>query len=351
MVKDVLPVEVDPNSADEAFWRRYHAFRRERHAETRPDDPILPDAVDEARLRHKHARQFDVQVYYEIARDGEMLSWFSGHTVAPASPGYEKNKDFFEAGVEVARAHRRQGIGTMWLPVALELMDRHGSRILSLWAEEESGHAFLRRLAGEPKFHAAENRLRFADVDWAMVRRWIEAGAARSPETRLEIYDGPIPESMLDEYAPRLGSLLNSIPWDDAEHGEIVITPAQMLEWQARMAAMDTTMHTVLAREPDGDISGITDVSQNRHLPTLVEQMFTGVKPEARGRGLGKWIKAAMLEKVRAEYPQAVWMITGNAESNGPMLSINHRLGFTRYRAGAQYQISRDRLAEIVRGL
>lgn len=299
-------------------------------------------------MRHKHAREFTLQVYYEISRGGEMLGWFAGHAARPGSPGYEKNKDFFDADFEVASEHRRKGIGTIWLRLALDLLDRHGCRLLNLWTEEESGHAFLRPRAGEPKFHAAENRLKLADVDWAMVRRWVEEGAARSPETRLEVYDGPIPDSMLEEYAPRLSSLLNSIPWDDLDHGEIVITPAEIREWDRRMAVTESTVHTVVARERDGDISAITDVSYCRHLPTLVEQMFTGVKPETRGRGMGKWIKATMLEKLRREHPDAVWITTGNAESNAAMLSINHRLGFRQYRAGAQYQISRDRLAEIV---
>ena len=58
-------------------------------------------------------------------------------------------------------------------------------------------------------------------------------------------------------------------------------------------------------------------------------------------------IPDAMLEKIRAEHPHAEWMITGNAESNGPMLSINHRLGFKEHRAGAVYQVSRERLAEV----
>ncbi len=107
-------------------------------------------------------------------------------------------------------------------------------------------------------------------------------------------------------------------------------------------------MHTVLTREPDGSISGMTDVSYTPHQPTFIHQMFTGVRPDARGRGLGKWLKAAMLEKIHADYPKVEWWITGNAESNAPMLSINHRLGFKQYRAGAQYQISRDKLAEIV---
>ena len=348
MVKDLVPVEVDPNSAGAEFWRRYHVFRRERHAATRPDDPILPDGVATAELKAMSAREFDIQVYFEISRDGEMISWFHGHTVRPGSPGYEKNRDFFEANWWVLPAHRRRGVGSRWLPVALAQLDRHGCRTLNVWTEEEDGHAFLTRLAGEPKFHFAENRLRVVEVDWAMVRRWVEEGEARSPETRLEIYDGPIPDSMLDDYAPLLAGLLNTIPFEQLDHGEFVITPTKMRAWYARMAATDTTQHTVLTREPDGVISGMTDVSFTPHLPTLVEQMFTGVRPEARGRGLGKWIKATKLEKLRAEYPQAEWMITGNAESNGPMLSINHRLGFRQYRAGAEYQISRDRLAEIV---
>jgi mycothiol synthase len=349
MVKDLVPVEVDPNSADADFWRRYHVFRRARHAETRPEDPILPDEIEERQM--KLVRQFDIDIRFEVSRDGEMVSWLHGHTVRPGAPGYEKNRDFLEADFEVLPEHRRQGIGTGWLPVVLRLLDRHGCRLWNVWSEEESGHAFLRRFAGEPKFHAAENRLKFADVDWAMVRRWVEEGETRSPQTKLEVYDGPIPDEMLEEYAPTIGGLLNTIPWDDLDHGEIVITPEQMREWYRRMAAVDRDQHTVLTRERDGVISGITDVSFTPHLPTLIEQMFTGVRPGARGRGLGKWIKAAMLEKIRAEHPEAVWMLTGNAESNGPMLSINRRLGFFQYRAGSEYQVSRERLAEVVAAL
>jgi len=293
-------------------------------------------------------REFDSEVYLEISRDGEMLSCFMGRTAKPGAPGYEKNRDFFEGDFEVLPQYRRQGIGSMWLPVALSLLDRHGCRMLDLWTEEEDGHRFLRRIAGEPKFHAAENRLRLADVDWSMVRRWVEEGERRSPETRLEVYDGPMPDSMLDEYAPQLSGLLNTIPFEELDHGEIVITPATMREWFARMAATGSTMHTILTREPDGSMSGMTDVSYTRHQPTLIHQMFTGVRPDARGRGLGKWLKAAMLEKIHADYPNVEWWITGNAESNAPMLSINRRLGFKQYRAGAQYQVSRDRLAEIV---
>jgi hypothetical protein len=50
-------------------------------------------------------------------------------------------------------------------------------------------------------------------------------------------------------------------------------------------------------------------------------------------------------------YPEAEWIATGNADSNGPMLAINKKMGFKRYRWGAEYQISRDKLAERVKAL
>ena len=80
-------------------------------------------------------------------------------------------------------------------------------------------------------------------------------------------------------------------------------------------------------------------------------ELFTGVRPDARGRGIGKWLKAYMLDRMHRLYPDAEWISTGNADSNGPMLAINMKMGFKRHRWGAEYQISRDQLAERVEAL
>jgi mycothiol synthase len=344
MVKHLVPAPVDANSASADFWRRYHAFRRDRHLETRPDDPLLPDDVEEAKLRQAH--NFEIVYRYEIARDGEMLSWLGCNTVKPGAPGYESNRHVLHAGGAVRRDHRRQGVGRVWLPLVVELMDRHGCTVLNVGADEESGHAFLRWLGAEARLSDAESRLQLAEVDWPMVDRWISEGAARSPQTRLEQYDGPIPEAMRTEYAAQLSSLLNTIPFEQLDHGEIVITPPQMSEWYERMAAVQETSHTVVTREPDGSLSAMTDTTWSPHMPAVIHQQFTGVRPDARGRGIGKWIKAVMVRRVHELYPEAQWITTYNASSNDPMLAINHALGFRRHRVGAEYQISRDDLAK-----
>jgi GNAT superfamily N-acetyltransferase len=343
MVGELAPVQVDFKTAGADFWKRYHTYRRLRHDESRPDDPLRPDHVEEIRL--KRDSPFDINYQYEIARDGVLLSWFWGSTSKPGTPGHESNKHLFWGDLYVRPDHRRQRIGASWLPVVLELMDTHGCTVAGFEAEEVSGHAFLKWVGAEAKLAGAENRLKVADVDWSLVKRWIDEGPERSVQTRLEVYDGPIPEAMLEDFAPQLTSMLKTIPFENLDIGEILVTPEHIRDWDARFALTGVLQHTVLTREPDGVISSITDTCWDPSRPTIIEQRFTGVRPDARGRGLGKWIKAKMLAHMHELYPMAEWVVTDNAGSNAPMLAINTKMGFKQYREGSEYQIGRDALA------
>ena len=337
------PVEVDVQNAGPDFWARYHAYRRSRLAETRPDDPISPDDIVEAELKREDP--YELHYRYEISDGDRMLSWFTMGVYRPDAPGYDTNKHLLWAEGSVNRDHRRQGIGRSWIPFALEIMVRHSCTTLSVGTEEKSGHAFLKWLGAESKLTGAENRLQLADVDWAMLERWVADGRMRSPDTRMEVYDGRLPESMWEDYCPQLSFMLNTMPFENLDHGEIVVTPPMMAEWFARMDIAKRVGHWMLSREPDGVISGITDMVYSPHTPTIVNQGFTGVRPEARGRGLGKWLKGAMALHIRDLYPNARWFVTDNAGSNAPMLAINRAMGFRTYREGSEYQMTRDQLA------
>ena len=343
MIGELAPVKVDFKTAGSDFWKRYHAYRRIRHEESRPDDPLRPDDVEETRL--KRDSLFDIDYQYEMARDGALLSWFWGSTAKPGTPGYEANKHLFWGDLFVHPDHRRQRIGASWLPTVLELMDRHGCTVAGFEAEEDSGHAFLKWVGAEAKLTGAENRLKIADVDWSLMRRWVDEGPKRSPQTRLEVYDGPIPEAMLDDFAPQLTNMLKTIPFESLDIGEILVTPEHIRDSDARFALTGVLQHTVLTREPNGVMSSMTDICWDPSRPTIVEQRFTGVRPDARGRGLGKWIKAKMLTHMHELYPMAEWVVTDNAGSNAPMLAINTKIGFKQFRAGSEYQVSRDTLA------
>ncbi len=342
MVGELTPIRVDVGSADRAFWNRFHELRRVRHEESRPDDPVQPDEEVEARMRK--GNPFEVQHYYEISRDGLMLSSFYGETVTPRNAEYETNKHLFWADGYVRPDARGQGIGALWVPVIAKLMDQHGCTVVGMVTEEESGHGFLKWLGAEQKLTEIESRLKLSEVDWPMLERWVADGARRSPQTKLEIYDGVLPESMLADFAPQLTSLLNTMPFESLDIGQIIVTPERIKDWNERQALVGEVQHTVITREPDGVISGMTDITWAPYRRTLIYQQFTGVRPDARGRGLGKWIKAAMVLHIRELYPDARWIVTENAHSNGPMLNINRTMGFKAYRTGVEYQMTREQL-------
>lgn len=335
-------IDFDPPTADAALWKRFHAYRRRRHAESQPEDPVTPDADVEVWIRTPQLGGADRR--WLVAHGDDVVGAASASWVVDG-PMLPTNGHLMWGGGGVLRAHRRRGIGTAIVRlVADELVARDRS-VLTAGTNEDDGRAFLAWLGAEVKLEAAENRLALADVDWAMVERWAAEGRRRSPDTSLVFWEHRVPEAEIVPYCAALTKQLNTMPHDDLDHGEIVMRPEDLHDMHARYDKIDASLHTLITREPDGTISGITDVNYSPGRPDRVMQQFTGVDADHRGRGLGKWLKAAMLLYIRDTYPAAKTVVTGNANSNDPMLSINHRLGFKAHRGESVYQIGREALA------
>ena len=94
--------------------------------------------------------------------------------------------------------------------------------------------------------------------------------------------------------------------------------------------------------EENGEISGFTEVTMAPGRESLVSQGLTGVPMKYRGRKLGKWVKAGMLQYIASNYPLAKAVATGNADTNAPMLYINNKLGFKKHKESVLAQITLD---------
>src|SRR3989454_12308091 len=259
MVGELVPSPVDPVIADADFWRRYHEFRRVRQKETRPDEPVRNDADEEAHL--KRISPFQAEKYFEVSRGRDMLGLLQMSFVEPAAPAYESNRHLCEADVFVRGADRRGGIGSSFLPVIVELMARRGCTTVGGWVEEDAGHGFMKWVGAESKLNEIESRLMFSEIDWHELERWVEQGARRSPDTRLEIIDGPVPEEDREAFSAQMSVMLNTVPMEALDHGDIVVTPDTMRDHYERFDLSHEVPHTVLTREADGTISGITEVN------------------------------------------------------------------------------------------
>ncbi len=338
-------VEFVPERASRQEWSQYHAYRRLWQAERRPDEPLPPDDVAELRLKRRDTRQHHHRYHFTVG--DEMVGTLDAEAPRPESPEYETNRHLLWAEGHVLEPYRRRGIGRSWLPMLAALMEEHGATVLTTYVEDEPGHAFLRSLGAEPKMTERASRLDLREMDWDRVAAWVAGGEAAPPGARLDLYPEWVPDDLLEEHCAALTELMNLMPWEGMDHGDIVVTAETAREWRDRMTAVGTVNPTCVVRDADGSIVGVTDVLKHPYEPGIVRQNFTGVHPRARGRGLGKWLKAAMLEHVRRAYPDTIWVTTENAGSNAPMLAINHALGFRLHRTMTFYQVGRETLRRL----
>ncbi|HUU76900.1 MAG TPA: hypothetical protein VMX55_01050 [candidate division Zixibacteria bacterium] len=96
-------------------------------------------------------------------------------------------------------------------------------------------------------------------------------------------------------------------------------------------------------------MSGMTEIFfSDENLPERVNTGLTGVKSIYRGRGLGKWLKASMMQYIKENLPKTDYIVTSNADHNVPMLSINTRKGFKHYLQRKSYKFTRRTIKSTV---
>ena len=81
----------------------------------------------------------------------------------------------------------------------------------------------------------------------------------------------------------------------------------------------------------------------------MLTQALTGVDQRYRGHGKGKWVKAAMLLKIRERFPDVKIIVTGNATSNAPMIHINERMGFKLHHEVYNMQVETEKLGKYLK--
>jgi GNAT superfamily N-acetyltransferase len=164
-----------------------------------------------------------------------------------------------------------------------------------------------------------------------------------SAEFSLGFWDSPYPEERLQEMAGLLQVVANDQPRDALDMEDINYTPDSVRQFDAaQRAGGDQRWTLTVTARKDGGLAGISEVYWNANRPAILWQGFTGVMPEHRNRGLGRWLKAVMLEKILRERPEVRVIRSGNASSNAPMLKINRALGFEQLVGWAIWQVELD---------
>lgn len=337
----------DFSSASKEEWTPFHKYRRKRMSEISPDDPIETDAVAEERIK-LNLGEVEIKSYVVVMKEdpSDIIAWLQMSSFKESSPSYSGNEHVLRVGsMAVLKDYRRKGIGLALLELVHAFSVENEKRVIIGSTMEEEGRALNRILGGIEALELRDNRLNMDEVDWKMIETWEQEGAKRSTDTSLEFYTS-IPEEILEDYCKKYTEVNSQAPLDDLDVGDTIFTPEIWRKYEEAAARVSATWLTAILREKNGDISGISDVLYVPSKAPLLIQQLTGVDQNYRGQGKGKWVKAAMLLKVREEFPDIKSITTGNATSNAPMLSINERMGFKLHREIFNLQIETEKLGK-----
>jgi GNAT superfamily N-acetyltransferase len=267
--------------------------------------------------------QFDDHTWVAEDEDGTPAGCAACWSNAAGDPGS------MESYVYVRRPWRRRGIGwRLGRAVVGEAASLGVSTLVwSTYDTIAAGDAFSRHVGGRVGRVNRTSELVLGDVDWAQAESWVAEGPRRAAGYRLELWEGPLPEHVLDD-AARLHHLMNTQPRDDLEVGDVNLNASQAAEVDRHLFESGRLRWTVFVRDPGGRCVGGTELTFEPWDRATAHQQNTATDPEHRGRGLAKWAKAAVLLRLRSERSEVLCVRTSNAFSNEAMLSINTALGF-----------------------
>lgn len=328
--------EVNPRSLSDEQIAELHGLRVELDREAFPEDPPTSLEAFGAWMRHVPAEE-DLWAWWARDPAGRLVG-----TARAGSYASGANSHAMDVRLEVRPEARRRGLGRELLRRAVERAGTEGKTLVTGWTNDRvpSGAAFCRAVGAGEGMAEHMNRLLLADVDRDLLRTWVEDGQRRAgADYELVGYDGRCPDDLAEGVLDAFDVMADA-PREQMRTEHRRMTLAELRKWEEAALAAGAEQWALFPRERGtGRLVGLTTVWWHPDNPGLVDQGDTGVAAEHRGRGLGKWLKAAMLLRVLAERPEAREVRTGNADSNEPMLAINRRLGFRPYVASYGWQV------------
>ncbi|MFF5917613.1 GNAT family N-acetyltransferase [Streptomyces flavochromogenes] len=320
-------------------------------AQVSPEDAAAWHAVVEASLAadlpEEQGPTFE-QIHAQLSvtgRDNRRLLWLAadagGAVVGVAglrlftSPGQQH---LAEMELHVTPDRRRSGVGSHLLATVVRAARDEERRSLVAAAPGEGPAGAFGAARGFRRVLAFDHLLLdVADADIADAE-----AEAEHPGYELVSWTGTVPDELAEAFAS-VKNAMNDMPMGDMDYGSQTWTVDRVRAMAEVLADRGDLLLTTAALGK-GEMAGYTEIVIRSGETHRALQYDTVVAPAHRGHGLGLWVKAEMVRRLRAEHPGIEEIETDNAQDNTHMIAVNRRLGFRFHRSTHEYQL--DLLAD-----
>ncbi len=252
----------------------------------------------------------------------------------------EGQEHLAELRLNVHTAERRRRVGTRLLDTAVAAARENGRRSVVAQADADTpGDHFLAASAFRKVLALTYARLALAEVVGGRADE-IQAIVERPhPGYRLTSWRGTVPDELAKTFAESRRAM-DDMPMDDTDYGVVAWDVERVLAAAKAVADRGEQLTTVAAVDAsDGSIAGFSELVVPGDGKGDGLHYGTGVLPEHRGHGLGRWMKAESIRLARAQHPELAGLVTDTADSNTYMRRINDALGYVPTHKALEYQL------------
>lgn len=234
--------------------------------------------------------------------------------------------------IEVHREWQRRGIGGLLYERLFSELQTMGTEVV--WSEilsgSASGEAFVKKRGFVKRRTLLESTLNLASADLSRLTtletKLREEGivvanlAAEMYEDKaacMKLFDL---ENSADKDVPKI---VEDLPMSYHDY-EILILKSPLYVWEG----------SFVAKHGDEYVGSSTALRTARN--DVLDQGFTAVRPEFRGREIAQAVKLRVAE--HAKKIGVRLLITNNDSRNGPMLAVNRKLGFVKQNEWVTFQ-------------